>query len=126
MIFDLKTEVPEHLKDRLKNGIGKSRILQVDVFDRDSLISAEEIIRKDFGIVDTLINTAGGNKPDATTNAHRLFFDLLDEAIRKVVDLNFMGTFLPCQNFGRGMVEIGRGAILNISSLNAFRPLSKG
>ena len=72
-----------------------------------------------------MINGAGGNKKEATTSPDMSFFDLPSEAIRFVFDLNFLGTLLPTQVFGREMAESGAGIILNVSSMNAFRPLTK-
>ena len=78
-----------------------------------------------FGHIDILINGAGGNKPAATTNPEQSFFDLPADALRWVFDLNLMGTILPCQVFGKIMAEQKSGVILNISSMNAFRPLTR-
>jgi NAD(P)-dependent dehydrogenase (short-subunit alcohol dehydrogenase family) len=75
--------------------------------------------------VDILINAAGGNHPSATTGSDLSFFDLPLDALRQVGDLNLLGTILPCQVFGQAMAERGEGAILNISSMNAFRPLTR-
>jgi NAD(P)-dependent dehydrogenase (short-subunit alcohol dehydrogenase family) len=72
-----------------------------------------------------LINGAGGNKPDASTNADRSFFDLSADALRWVFDLNLMGTIIPSQIIGRHMAERKEGVILNISSMNAYRPLTR-
>jgi len=72
-----------------------------------------------------LINAAGGNSPKATTSANLSFFDLPEDALRFVFDLNIVGTILPCQVFGQKMAERGAGVILNISSMNAFRPLTR-
>lgn len=96
-----------------------------DVLDTETLRQANEVIRSEFGAVDVLINAAGGNHPSATTNPDLSFFDLPLEALRHVGDLNLLGTILPCQVFGRGMAERGQGVILNISSMNAFRPLTR-
>lgn len=96
-----------------------------DVLDTETLRQANEVIRSEFGAVDVLINAAGGNHPSATTNPDLSFFDLPLEALRHVGDLNLLGTILPCQVFGRGMAERGQGVILNISSMDAFRPLTR-
>ena len=77
-----------------------------------------------LGQVDVLINGAGGNKKDATCAAPRTFFELPPDAIRWVFDLNCLGTIVPSQVFGKHMVERGTGNIINISSMNAFRPLT--
>jgi len=96
-----------------------------DVLDADSLKRAADQVARQFGPPDTLINNAGGNKPEATTGPQRSFFDLPPDALRAVVDLNLLGTILPTQVFGRQMVERGEGVILNVSSMNALRPLTR-
>jgi NAD(P)-dependent dehydrogenase (short-subunit alcohol dehydrogenase family) len=96
-----------------------------DVLDADSLRKAADLVLEKFGPPDTLINNAGGNAPEATTGQARSFFDLSPAAFRSVVDLNLIGTVLPSQVFGRHLVERGEGVILNVSSMNAFRPLTR-
>ncbi len=96
-----------------------------DVLKTETLQQAKETIQSEFGSVDILINAAGGNHPSATTSADLSFFDLPLDAIQHVNDLNLLGTILPCQVFGRGMAERGKGVILNISSMNAYRPLTR-
>ena len=105
----------------------KGRALHVygDVLNRGSLQQANETIQAEFGAVDILINAAGGNHPSATTKPDLSFFDLPLDALRHVGDLNLLGTILPCQVFGRDMAERGEGVILNVSSMNAFRPLTR-
>jgi NAD(P)-dependent dehydrogenase (short-subunit alcohol dehydrogenase family) len=105
----------------------KGRALRVfgDVLNPEVLHRAHETIQSEFGAVDILINAAGGNHPSATTSAEVSFFDLPVEALRFVGELNLLGTILPCQVFGRGMAERGEGVILNISSMNALRPLTR-
>ena len=113
--------VAEHLKSV------KGRALHVigDVLSPESLQRSNEKIQAEFGAVDILINAAGGNHPAATTKPELSFFDLPLDALRHVGDLNLLGTILPCQVFGRGMAERGEGVILNISSMNAYRPLTR-
>jgi NAD(P)-dependent dehydrogenase (short-subunit alcohol dehydrogenase family) len=96
-----------------------------DVLNRESLQQANETVTSEFGTVDILINAAGGNHPAVTTSADLSFFDLPMDALRHVSDLNLLGTILPCQVFGRSMAEHREGVILNISSMNAFRPLTR-
>ncbi len=105
----------------------KGRALHVygDVLDPESLQRANETIQAELGAVDILINAAGGNHPAATTQPDLSFFDLPLDALHHVGDLNLLGTILPCQVFGRVMAERGEGVILNISSMNAFRPLTR-
>jgi NAD(P)-dependent dehydrogenase (short-subunit alcohol dehydrogenase family) len=104
---------------------GSAIYVQGDVLAIDTLQQAKETIHSQFGDVDILINAAGGNHPSATTSADLSFFDLPLDALRHVGDLNLLGTILPCQVFGRGMAERGEGVILNISSMNALRPLTR-
>lgn len=104
---------------------GQAAVVFADVLRRETLIQAEERIRQEFGRVDGLINAAGGNAPQATTQASQPFFDLPEEALRFVFDLNLLGTILPSQVFGRTMAAQGEGVILNVSSMNAFRPLTR-
>jgi NAD(P)-dependent dehydrogenase (short-subunit alcohol dehydrogenase family) len=124
-ILDRDPSLADRLMDRLGRGPGCAMVVYGDVLKRDTLIEAEEAVRAEFGRVDTLINAAGGNNPRATTSADLSFFDLPEEALRFVFDLNIVGTIMPCQVFGRGMAEHGEGVILNISSMNAFRPLTR-
>jgi NAD(P)-dependent dehydrogenase (short-subunit alcohol dehydrogenase family) len=106
-------------------GADRALVVAGDVLDRASLERAAQQTLDRFGRVDALINAAGGNKPEATTNAERSFFDLPADALRAVFDLNLLGTILPSQVFGRIMARQGDGIILNVSSMNAFRPLTR-
>jgi len=107
------------------NGQGRAVRVFADVLNIDTLRQAHETIKNEFSSVDILINAAGGNHPSATTSADLSFFDLPIDALRIVGDLNLLGTILPCQVFGRGMAERGEGVILNVSSMNALRPLTR-
>jgi NAD(P)-dependent dehydrogenase (short-subunit alcohol dehydrogenase family) len=115
----------EAMLGKLSGGPGRAMSVAGDVLDRASLVQAGETVTKAWGPVDTLINCAGMNKPEAMTNAERSFFDLAPEAIRGVVDVNLLGTVLPSQVFGRGMVERGEGVILNVSSMSAYKSLTR-
>jgi len=99
--------------------------IKASVLSKAELQAAAEQVLAKFGRADILINGAGGNKAEATTSEDREFFDLSEEAFRFVFDLNFMGTFLASQVFGRIMAQQEEGVILNISSMNAFRPLTR-
>jgi NAD(P)-dependent dehydrogenase (short-subunit alcohol dehydrogenase family) len=104
---------------------GRIRFVPGDVLNMETLQQAHETIKAEFGTVDILINAAGGNHPSATTKPDLSFFDLPLDALRHVNDLNLLGTILPCQIFGRSMAERGEGILLNISSMNALRPLTR-
>ena len=106
-------------------GSGRAIAVQCDVLQADSIQRAVEQTLAAFGCIDGLINGAGGNRPEATTGAARSFFELSPEALRGVFDLNLMGTILPSQIVGKHMAARKQGAILNIASMNAFRPLTR-
>ena len=110
---------------RETNGNGRAIYVRGDVLDLDTLQQANETLRSQFGNLDILINAAGGNHPSGTTTPDLSFFDLPLEGLRHISDLNLLGTILPCQVFGRGMAERGDGVILNVSSMNAYRPLTR-
>ena len=123
-VLDLNGEAAQKVTDDIRAAGGEALAIQADVLSKDSLERARQELVTKFGQVDILINGAGGNNPQATTSAEQPFFDLPTDAIRWVFDLNFMGTLIPCQVFGQVMAEQGEGCIINISSMNAFRPLT--
>jgi NAD(P)-dependent dehydrogenase (short-subunit alcohol dehydrogenase family) len=104
---------------------GRLAYVPGDVLEMETLNRANQTIHSQFGDVDILINAAGGNHPSGTTTPDLSFFDLPLDALRHISDLNLLGTILPCQVFGRAMAERGTGVILNVSSINAFRPLTR-
>jgi len=95
------------------------------VLHRDDLEAAREAVLERWGQVDALLNFAGGNRPDATVTPDQPFFDLAEEAFRATVDLNLMGTVIPCQVFGKVMADQEEGVIINVSSMAAIRPLTR-
>jgi len=107
------------------SGPGRATIFEGDALKRDDLQQAAEAIVKEFGRIDCLINGAGGNHPQATTRPDLAFFDIPEEALRFVFDLNLLGTILPSQVIGKHMAQQGEGVILNVSSMSAFRPLTR-
>jgi len=125
VILDRDPSLADRLMDRLGCGPGCAVVVYGDVLKRDTLVQAEETIQEEFGPVDMLINAAGGNNPRATTGADLSFFDLPEDALRFVFDLNVVGTMIPCQVFGAGMADRDEGVIVNVSSMNAFRPLTR-
>lgn len=109
----------------IQTGGGHALGLGCDVGDRAALEQALEHVTSAFGPLDILVNGAGGNQPGATTSPTRSFFDLDNEAVDTVFDLNFSGTLKCCQVFGRGMAERKQGCIINIASMNSLRPLTR-
>jgi len=124
-ILDLNTKAAESLAAEIRSAGGDAIGLTCDVLDKASLEAAADKIMTTFGRVDMLLNGAGGNKPRATTSADTSFFDLPADALRWVIDLNLMGIVIPSQIFGRIMAEQKNGVILNFSSMNSFRPLTR-
>ena len=104
---------------------GRAIVVSADVLDAAALRGAAEEVVREFGRVDCLLNGAGGNSPGATTKPELSFFDLPEDALRFVFDLNMMGTIMPCQVFGRVMAGQKEGVILNVSSMSAVRPLTR-
>lgn len=104
---------------------GRAIGIGCDARNRSALESALEEIEQTFGPVDILVNAAGGNQPGATTSSEQNFFDLDTQAAQDVLGLNFTGTFLCCQVFGRGMAERRQGTIINIASMSGIKPLTR-
>ena len=124
-VLDVSLQAARRVADEIQAQGGQAIALACDVLDKASLESAQQAVLAAFGRVDILINGAGGNKPQASTNPERSFFDLPADAMQWVFNLNIIGTILPSQVFGRLMAERGSGVILNISSMNSFRPLTR-
>ncbi|GAB4524553.1 MAG: SDR family oxidoreductase [Anaerolineae bacterium] len=118
-------EKTDRLAGEIADAGGQAVGVQVNVLDKDSLHNARERIMAQYGKIDILINGAGGNKPEGTTSVDRSFFDLHEEALDWVFDLNYMGTVLACQTFGKSMAERGEGVILNVSSMASTRPMTR-
>ncbi|GAA0400807.1 SDR family oxidoreductase [Paenibacillus motobuensis] len=116
---------------------GTAIAVSCDVTNEDSVRGAEQEVTRQFGPCDILINGAGGNQPSANTtnetyreedltNANvTSFFDLSFSGVRKVFDLNFVGTLIPTQIFARGMIDRPGATILNISSMSSYSPMTK-
>jgi len=136
-ILDINAELAERKAQEIAASTGGTVIgVGANVLDDESLVDAKKIVNDRLGTVDILVNAAGGNSPQATTAVEMIedkdldelagtFFGLEMEAFRKVFDLNFIGTLLPSMIFTRDMIERKRGVVVNISSMNSFRPLTK-
>ncbi|HHE55219.1 MAG TPA: SDR family oxidoreductase [Caldithrix abyssi] len=124
-LMDLFPELDGQVKSQLKKGPGQFEVFKVDVLNRNSLESALKNILNRFKKIDALINGAGGNHPQATTSSEMPFMQIPMEAFQKVLQLNLTGTLLPSQVFADVFIEQGYGNIINISSMNAIRPLTR-
>jgi len=134
-IVDLNKEMADKMAAEIEKESGiKSIGVQANVLDKESLQNAKKEINQKLGKIDLLINGAGGNSPRATTQVEKLedlndleksFYGLQMEGFKHVFDLNFMGTLLPTMVFTTDMLELKKGCVLNISSMNSYKPLTK-
>ncbi|MFH4967524.1 SDR family oxidoreductase [Gaetbulibacter sp. M240] len=138
-VLDLKFEAAEIVAKDIRSSGDEAHAFEANVLDKASLEKARTEIHKKLGSCDILINGAGGNHPLGTTSkpflfesdlkdtteGFKTFFDLDPEGIKFVFNLNFIGTLLPTQIFAEDMVGKDGCSILNISSMNAFTPLTK-
>jgi NAD(P)-dependent dehydrogenase (short-subunit alcohol dehydrogenase family) len=124
MILDIRLGGVPAIMDRLGDCASQVDAIEANVMNRDSLLAAGEAINKRFGSLYGLVNAAGGNSPKATVNPNMSYFDIPEDALRFVLDLNILGTMIPCQVLARQMSETGEGVILNYSSMNSYRPLT--
>lgn len=132
--LDLNEDAVKALADELTKEGFICKGYKANVLEKDNLEAVQAEVLKDFGQCDILINGAGGNNPKATTDneyqheaqeGKKSFFDLEQSGVDFVFKLNFQGTLLPTQVFAKGMVDKKKGCILNISSMNAYTPLTK-
>lgn len=138
-ILDMREEAAKQAADEITLAGGLAIGIGCNALDKTSLEEARCLVLAEYGGIDILINGVGGNNPRATTSCERCqisdlkeapeglktFFDLDADSVAFVFNLNFIGTLLPSQVFGRVMAEQGNGVILNVSSMNALRPLTK-
>ena len=136
-VLDLSLDAADAVAKRICANGGTAQAFACNVLEKESILAAGDAVIAAFGNIDILINGAGGNNPRATTDREYLFpedltgeadgksfFDLTPEGIQFVFNLNCLGTLLPTQVFAKNMAVHG-GIIINISSMNAYRPLKK-
>ena len=134
-LLDLNQDAAQGYADEIVAAGGEAKAYKCNVLDRESIEAAKEAIVADLGVVDILVNGAGGNNARATTDNEfhatdlpedtKTFFDLDQSGVEFVFNLNFLGTLLPTQVFAKDMVGREGANIVNISSMNAFTPLTK-
>lgn len=128
-VLGRRKERAEKVAQEISGSGGKATALPADVLDREQLEAARDTVLERWGRLDILVNAAGGNVPAATIGGDATIFDLPGEALREVLDLNLLGTVLPCQVFGGVMAGSEglepEGVIVNVSSMAASRPLTK-
>jgi len=124
-VLDLLEPAAKKVAEEITASGGQAISFQTDALDKRSLEKVCAEILEKFGRVDLLINGAGGNKAQATTSPDLSFFDLPQDAFQWVFNLNFTCTLLASQVFGKVMARQGEGVVLNVSSMNYFRPLTR-
>ncbi len=136
-ILDLNREAAQKVADEIKSTYGVDSIgISANVLSKESLLDAQKNIHEKLGTIDFLLNGAGGNAASATTQAEFIteeyldkledtFFGLQMDGFDKVFALNFQGTLLPSMVFAKDMLDKKEGAIVNISSMNSYSPLTK-
>lgn len=135
-LLDLNVKAAEAVAEEIRGEGGSAAAYECNVLEKSSCLAAAERVSKELGPCDILVNGAGGNNPRATTDKEyyelgdlddetKSFFDLEPEGVSFVFNLNFLGTMLPTQAFTKQMIGRTGCSILNISSMNAFTPLTK-
>jgi NAD(P)-dependent dehydrogenase (short-subunit alcohol dehydrogenase family) len=137
VILDLNKDAATDVAKQIEAEFNTPSIgVSADVLDKVSLEAAKKMVHERFGPIDILVNGAGGNSPAATTTVEKMegtdedkleetFFGLQIEGFEKVFDLNFKGTLIPSMVFATDMIRKKSGVIINISSMNSYRPLTK-
>jgi len=124
-ILGRKKEVAEERADQINANGGTAIALVADVLNTDELIAAKNKIMDAFGRVDGLVNGAGGNMPQGVLQPDEDIFSMNLEGMKQVLDLNLWGTLYPTQVFGEAIAKTGKGSIVNISSMNSKRAITK-
>ncbi len=124
-VLGRKAEVAEERARAINDAGGQAIALVADVLKEDQLQSAKQKILDHFGHVDGLVNAAGGNMPAGVLSPGEDIFSMNMEGMRQVMDINLWGTLLPTQVFGSAIADSGRGSIVNISSMNSKRAITK-
>lgn len=139
-LLDIDEEALERRREGIEHDGGCAMAVVCDVLDASSIDSAAERIDETWGVADVLINGAGGNQPGGSTTVDTVnpdalkgaatenvtsFFDLTGEGLKSVFGLNLFGTVLPTKRFARSMALVGRGSIINFSSMSALTPLTR-
>ena len=124
-ILGRKTEVAEQRANEVREKGGKALALVADVMDEQQLVAARERLLAQFGRIDGLVNAAGGNAPEGVLMPGENIFRMNMEGMKKVMDVNLWGTLIPTQVFGEAIAKSGKGSIVNISSMNSKRAITR-
>lgn len=124
-ILGRNAEIANERADAINKNGGKAIALIADAMDEAQLIAAREKIIAAFGKIDGLVNAAGGNMPDGVLQPEESIFEMKMDGMKKVLDLNLWGTLIPTQVFGQAIADTGKGTIVNISSMNSKKAVTK-
>jgi len=124
-ILGRNAKVAQERADAINQAGGRAIALVADVMDEQQLIECRTQILEKFGKIDGLVNAAGGNQPEGVLKPEEDIFKMNLEGMKKVMDLNLWGTIIPTQVFGAAIAETGKGSIVNISSMNSKRAITK-
>jgi NAD(P)-dependent dehydrogenase (short-subunit alcohol dehydrogenase family) len=124
-ILGRKKDVAEERAEAINKKGGKALGLVADVMDEKQLNEAKEKALQHFGKIDGLVNAAGGNMPEGVLQPNESIFKMNLDGMRKVTDINLWGTVIPTQVFGDAIAQTGKGSIVNISSMNSKRAITK-
>ncbi|QEM08844.1 SDR family oxidoreductase [Mucilaginibacter rubeus] len=124
-ILGRNAEVAEERANAINQAGGKAIALVADVMNEAELVAAKDKLLAAFGRIDGLVNGAGGNMPEGVLQPDEDIFKMNIEGMKKVMDLNLWGTLIPTQVFGEAIAQTGKGSIVNISSMNSKRAITK-
>lgn len=124
-ILGRNEQVANKRADEINKNGGKAIALIADAMNEEQLIAAREKVLAAYGKIDGLVNAAGGNMPDGVLLPEQDIFDMKMDGMKTVLDLNLWGTLIPTQVFGKAIAETGKGSIVNISSMNSKRAITR-
>ncbi|MBE6915330.1 MAG: SDR family oxidoreductase [Ruminococcaceae bacterium] len=124
-LLDLRLDMAEKAAEAIRAEGGNAAAFECNVLERASIEKAKDAVMAKFGRVDILLNGAGGNHPKGSTSDEMSFFDIPQDAVQWVFNLNILGTIMPTQVFGKLFAEQDSGCVVNISSMSAYHPLTR-
>ncbi|MFN0257680.1 SDR family oxidoreductase [Pedobacter ureilyticus] len=124
-ILGRNEKVANERADEINKNGGKAIALIADAMNEEQLIAARDKVLAAYGKIDGLVNAAGGNMPDGVLLPEQDIFDMKMDGMKTVLDLNLWGTLIPTQVFGKAIAETGKGSIVNISSMNSKRAITR-
>jgi NAD(P)-dependent dehydrogenase (short-subunit alcohol dehydrogenase family) len=124
-ILGRNAQVAEERANAINEAGGKAVALVADVMNEAELVAAKDKLLAAFGRIDGLVNGAGGNMPEGVLQPDEDIFKMNIDGMKKVMDLNLWGTLIPTQVFGEAIAQTGKGSIVNISSMNSKRAITK-